>query len=135
MFNDLKNASKILDPTMFSNDTNFFYAHSSIKTLFKTVNEELNNLSEWFACNKLSLNTDKTKYTFFHGVFQNHRPPSHRPPSTVHRPPSTVHRPPSTVHRPPSTVHRPPSTVHRPPSHRLTIHRPPSTVPPSYSKL
>ena len=39
---------------MFADDTNLFYSHSNIKTLFKTVNEELNKLSEWFACNKLS---------------------------------------------------------------------------------
>ena len=54
----LKNASKILDPIMFADDTNFFYSRANIKTLFETVNEELNKSSEWFACNKLSLNTD-----------------------------------------------------------------------------
>ena len=53
--NDLKNASTILDPIMFADDTNLFYSHSNIKTLFKTVNEKLSKLSEWFACNKLSL--------------------------------------------------------------------------------
>ena len=39
--NDLPNASKVLDPIMFADDTNFFYSHYDIKTLFNTVNEEL----------------------------------------------------------------------------------------------
>ena len=59
--NNLKNASTMLDPIMFADDTNLFYSHANIKTLFKTVNEELSHLSEWFASNKLSLNTEKTK--------------------------------------------------------------------------
>ena len=51
---------------MFADDTNLFYSHANIKTLFYVVNKELTKLNEWFACNKLSLNNGKTKYTFFH---------------------------------------------------------------------
>ena len=51
---------------MFADDTNLSYSHSNIKTLFQIVNTELVYLNEWFRCNILSLNTDKTKYTFFH---------------------------------------------------------------------
>ena len=51
---------------MFADDTNLFYSHSNIDTLFKTVNKELNYINEWFKANKLSLNISKTKYTFFH---------------------------------------------------------------------
>ena len=51
---------------MFADDTNLFYSHNDIKTLFKTVNNELKNIHEWFKANKLSLNADKTKYVFFH---------------------------------------------------------------------
>ena len=69
--NDLKKASTILDPIMFADDTNLFYSHSNIKTLFKTVNEELQKLSSWFQANRLSLNIIKTKYTFFHRLSQN----------------------------------------------------------------
>ena len=69
--NDLTHASKFLDPIMFADDTNLFYSHSNIKILFKTVNEELKKLSEWFACKKLSLNIDKSKFTFFHKSSQN----------------------------------------------------------------
>ena len=64
--NDLSQASQILDPIMFADDTNLFYSHSEIKTLFETVNCELENINQWFKANKLSLNIDKTNYTLFH---------------------------------------------------------------------
>ena len=51
---------------MFADDTNLFYSHKNIKTIFKTVNEELEKISTWLKLNKLSLNTNKTKFTFFH---------------------------------------------------------------------
>ena len=38
--NDFKNASSVLDPIMFADDTNFFYTHSNIQKLFLTMNEE-----------------------------------------------------------------------------------------------
>ena len=68
--NDLYLASNILEPIMFADDTNLFYSHENIKTLFNIVNNELNKLNEWFKANKLSLNIDKTKYTFFHKLKQ-----------------------------------------------------------------
>ena len=64
--NDLPNATNILDPIMFANDANLFYSHHDIKTLFSTVNKELEKLGDWFAANRLLLNTTKTKYAFFH---------------------------------------------------------------------
>ena len=64
--NDLPNATNILDPIMFADDTNLFYSHHDIKTLFSTVNAELQKLADWFTANRLSLNIKKTKYTFFH---------------------------------------------------------------------
>ena len=39
--NDLNRGSGILDPIMFADDTNLFYSHKDIKTLFHTVNREL----------------------------------------------------------------------------------------------
>ena len=50
--NDLCNVSKILEPIMFADDTNLFFSHKNIKDMFNA--------------NKLSLNKEKTKYTFFH---------------------------------------------------------------------
>ena len=64
--NDLCNASNILDPIMFADDTNLFFSHRNISTLFLTVNNELHKIGEWFKANRLSLNIKKTKYTFFH---------------------------------------------------------------------
>ena len=51
---------------MFADDTNLFYAEENIKTLFDTVNIELQKIRQWFISNKLSLNVTKTKYSFFH---------------------------------------------------------------------
>ena len=40
--------------------------HHDIKTLFSTVNEELEKPENGFPAYRLSLNIKKTKYTFFH---------------------------------------------------------------------
>ena len=64
--NDLPNVSKILNLILFADDTNIFHSHKNIHTLYSTVNQELKKIEEWFKCNKLSLNTKKTKYTLFH---------------------------------------------------------------------
>ena len=53
---------------MFANylyDTNLFYSYDNVKELFRTMNAELSHLKDWFCANKLSLNTDKTKYLVF----------------------------------------------------------------------
>ncbi|XP_065681560.1 uncharacterized protein LOC136095207 [Hydra vulgaris] len=64
--NDISNACTELDTILFADDTNLFYARNDINILFKLVNKELLNLTEWFNANKLSLNVTKTKYTFLH---------------------------------------------------------------------
>ena len=46
--NDLKSSSKILNPIMFADDTNLFYSHKNIKSLFDMMNKELKHISEWF---------------------------------------------------------------------------------------
>ena len=51
---------------MFANDTIFFFNHKDIKHLFTVVNNELVNIKDWFTANKLSLNVEKRKYSFFH---------------------------------------------------------------------
>ena len=63
-------SSKFLNPIMFANDTNLIYSGKSIRSLFKTVNNELSSISHWFSSNKLSLNADKTKFILFHKVRQ-----------------------------------------------------------------
>ena len=62
--NDLAQASRILKPITFADDTNLFYAHENINILFQNVNIELQNLCDWFSVNKLSLNNDKRNTRF-----------------------------------------------------------------------
>ena len=64
--NDFCNASDILDPIMFADDTNLFLSHQNINILFNKFNEELQKIEIWFKANKLSLNSKKTKYALFH---------------------------------------------------------------------
>ena len=63
--NDLYSSSDILNFILFADDSNMFHSHSNIKRLFEIVNNEIKKVNEWFNCNKLSLNTDKTKYVLF----------------------------------------------------------------------
>ena len=46
--NDLQYASNLLEPIMFADDTNLFYAEENMKTLFDTVNIELQKISQCF---------------------------------------------------------------------------------------
>ena len=66
--NDLPNTSKILDPMMFTDDTNLFFSNCDIPVLFATVNSELSKINQWFLANKLSLNVTKAKYSFFYEI-------------------------------------------------------------------
>ena len=63
---DLQYASHLLQPIMFADDDNLFYAERDIKKLLQRVNIELNKISHWFISNKLSINVTKTKHSFFH---------------------------------------------------------------------
>ena len=56
---NLPNASRLLDPIMFADDTNLFFNHKDIKHLFTVVKNKLVNIKDWFTANKLSLNVDK----------------------------------------------------------------------------
>ena len=73
--NDLSKVSTILDIVMFADDTNLFIDGKDIKTIFKTMNDELVKLVEWFKANKLSLNKDKTVFTLFHSSKQSENLP------------------------------------------------------------
>ena len=64
--NDLPNASCLLHPIMFGNDTNIFFNHKGIKHICAVVNKELVNIEVCFTTIKFFLNVEKTKYSFFH---------------------------------------------------------------------
>ena len=66
----MQNASNILDPIIFADDTNLFFSNYNIPVLFATINSELSKISQWFLANKLSLNVTKTKYSFFHKTIE-----------------------------------------------------------------
>ncbi len=59
--NDLQNSELF----MFADDTNLFSAGHNIPDLERSVNAELNILSEWFKANRLSLNIKKTQFMVF----------------------------------------------------------------------
>ena len=44
-----------LDVIHFADDTKLFFSRKDPDYLFKTINRELNRLSDWFKCRKLSL--------------------------------------------------------------------------------
>jgi hypothetical protein len=50
---------------MFADDTNIFVPGKSLDHMFRCANEDLSNTYNWLAVNKLTLNTDKTKYILF----------------------------------------------------------------------
>ena len=64
--NDLCHSTPLLEAILFADDTNHFYSHNNVKELFRTMNAELSHLNDWFCANKLSLNTNKTKYVLFY---------------------------------------------------------------------
>ena len=64
--NDLHKASSVLKLVMFADDTNLFLSNKDINKLFNDMNVELQKMSIWFKTNKLSLNSNKTKWTLFH---------------------------------------------------------------------
>ena len=51
---------------MFADDTNLFFTHQDVRYLFRNVNEELENINQWFISNNISLDIKKAKYLFFH---------------------------------------------------------------------
>ena len=63
--NDLCNVSDILDIILFADDTNIFFSHTDQNYLINSINREMNKLSDWFECNKLSLNVKKSSFMIF----------------------------------------------------------------------
>ena len=63
--NDLPNASHLVKPLLFADDTSICYASCDPIVLATVLNEALLNISTWMKANKLSVNIDKTNYIIF----------------------------------------------------------------------
>ena len=63
--NDIHRSSVKLSFYFFADDTNLLYADKNLKSLKKTVKNELLKVSEWLNANKLSLNAKKSNYVIF----------------------------------------------------------------------
>ena len=63
--NDIHRCSNKLRFYLFADDTNILYADKTLKNLETTVNNELQNLSNWLTANKLTLNIKKSNFVIF----------------------------------------------------------------------
>lgn len=64
--NDLANIPDRPDMILFADDTNLLFTHKNFESLIHNVTSSLSLTANWFARNKLSLNTDKTHFVIFH---------------------------------------------------------------------
>ena len=60
--NDITFTSNILDFILFADDTAILYLHKDISSKVNMVNEELQEVNNWFKANKLSINASKTNF-------------------------------------------------------------------------
>ena len=60
--NDITNTSDVLDFILFADDITILYSHSNVEKQINLINEGLNEVSNWFKANKLSVNASKTNY-------------------------------------------------------------------------
>ena len=58
--NDLPLCLKSAQVTLFADDTTIYASANTNKELAQKMNDELIHLSEWFKCNKLTLNVNKS---------------------------------------------------------------------------
>ena len=63
--NDLASVSSKLFTVLFADDTTLSMSHPSISYLTESMNSELNKISNWLLCNRLTINNSKTKVLLF----------------------------------------------------------------------
>ena len=63
--NDLPNALRDAKCILFADDTTIYMSSQNQKQLYDSMTSELNNLTDWFSANRLSLNTTKTNFIHF----------------------------------------------------------------------
>ena len=52
----------MLDFILFADDTNILYSHKDINSKIELINKELDEVTNWFKANKLSVNASKTNF-------------------------------------------------------------------------
>ena len=62
--NDLANASNF-STLLFADDTTLQLSSNDVVHLFSEANEQIKGIASWFQCNRLTLNTSKTRYAIF----------------------------------------------------------------------
>ena len=63
--NDLPTVTKYLSPIMYADDSSFFVSGQFPDVLIQNANIDLAAIKDWLDTNKLSLNTNKSKFMFF----------------------------------------------------------------------
>ena len=63
--NDLPNCLNITKAILFADGTTVYRTSNNMKHLYTIINHELDNPTDWFRANKLSLNISKTNYMLF----------------------------------------------------------------------
>ena len=63
--NDIHNCSELISIVLFADDTNILYSHTCLKKLNEIIQVEINKITDWLNANKLSINTEKTKFILF----------------------------------------------------------------------
>lgn len=69
--NDLHEAIKFSEITLFADDTTLFQFGSSLKSLSDNVNADLVLLCDWLNANKIALNAPKTEFVLFKSRHKN----------------------------------------------------------------
>ena len=69
--NDIVNSCPDFTFILYADDTTILASDNDINTLYENVNRNLSNIANWFECNKLSLNVDKTNYILFKQTREN----------------------------------------------------------------
>ena len=71
--NDFSSCLHYSSSVSFADDTSVLLSEKSLRTLYTKGNKELININNWLIANKMSINTDKTKYVLFRTA--NTKPP------------------------------------------------------------
>ena len=63
--NDIIHSTSLLELVLFADDTTLLFSHPDIESQMHKVDNDLNEICNWFKANKLSVNASKTNYMIF----------------------------------------------------------------------